>query len=216
MRWICWATGLLGVCSLLSLAAGLDSAYGWDGSCSNCSQNYTYGAPACGAPLFGFTPGCCEFPPSLCDNIWDGYCQEKARRSAFWQRFGTGRTTSCGPASTSYQSITIGPRPSSQPTPTPVARPAEHPVGTIPADPMESPAGSPRDGPGEPPIPVIIMPAEAPLPPEPGDLEEGPEEGPIALPPESQPPDESTRRWSPSWLPRSNARDERANWPRLR
>ena len=39
-----------------------------------------YGAPACTGPAYcgPLVPGCCEYAPSCrCDNIWDGYCQEK-------------------------------------------------------------------------------------------------------------------------------------------
>jgi hypothetical protein len=35
-----------------------------------------YCAPACASPCYGLVPGCCEFPPSCCDHVWDGYCQE--------------------------------------------------------------------------------------------------------------------------------------------
>ena len=37
-----------------------------------------YYAPACGCPSYGLmAPGCCEYPPSRCDHVWDGYCNER-------------------------------------------------------------------------------------------------------------------------------------------
>ena len=50
--------------------------------CGNQAMSMGYGgyagycAPACAAPSYGLVPGCCEFPPSCCDHVWDGYCQE--------------------------------------------------------------------------------------------------------------------------------------------
>lgn len=48
------------------------------------------GARACAGSYYGMQPGCCECPPSPCDNAWAGYCDEKAKCRAFWHRFGTG------------------------------------------------------------------------------------------------------------------------------
>jgi len=44
---------------------------------TGCRVSAAYGAAACCAPGYGFVPGCCEFPPSRCDHVWDGYCQER-------------------------------------------------------------------------------------------------------------------------------------------
>jgi hypothetical protein len=48
------------------------------------------GAPSCGCTL---VQGCCDHPFSCCDHVWDGYCQEKARRYAWWHQAWT-----CAPA----------------------------------------------------------------------------------------------------------------------
>ena len=47
-----------------------------------------YCAPACGAPAYSLAPGCCEFPPSCCENAWEGYCEERARTLALADRMG--------------------------------------------------------------------------------------------------------------------------------
>ncbi len=228
MRWICWAILSLAVCALVSAAAGTDSAYGGGGSCGSCEQNYSYYAPACASPFHGMVPGCCELPPSPCDNAWAGYCQEKARCRSFWHRLGTGGATHCGSAPTCCQSaptccqsVPTGCQPTSSAppqlytdsAPRPVVRVIEPPVGKATVGPARSSAAAAPGEIGETPAPMVpAESAEIPLPPEPAALDR-----PIALPPvPSRPPDDTTRRWSPSWLPRSNARNERAAWPRLK
>jgi len=53
---------------------------------------YSLCGPACFAPPgFCTAPGCCECPPSACDNAWDGYCQHKARWQAYFYQVGTPR-----------------------------------------------------------------------------------------------------------------------------
>lgn len=220
MRWICWAILSLAVCALVGAAAGTDPAYGGEGPCGSCEPNYSYYAPACASPFHGTVPGCCEFPPSPCDNAWAGYCQEKARCRSFWQRLGTGGATHCGSAPTGCQSAPTGCQPTSsapQPNidfaPRPVVRVIEPPVGKATVGPARSPAAAVRGEIGETSAPMVpTRPAEIPLPPEPADLDR-----PIALPPvPTRPADDTTRRWSPSWLPRINARNEQATWPRLK
>lgn len=49
-----------------------------------------FGAPACRGPIFGTEPGCCEHPPTPCDNAWAGFCQEKLKWRQFWHHVGTG------------------------------------------------------------------------------------------------------------------------------
>ena len=74
MRKKCWTVGALAAVLVVGLAADLQAA------CGHCGGggSVDYGAPACGAPGYGsLTPGCCEYPPSCCDNIWDGYCEER-------------------------------------------------------------------------------------------------------------------------------------------
>jgi hypothetical protein len=61
---------------LASLAAGGGPCWGDQVGCAGCGG---YSAPACAAPAYGLAPGCCELPPSCCDHVWDGYCQERAR-----------------------------------------------------------------------------------------------------------------------------------------
>ncbi|MGD0896866.1 MAG: hypothetical protein ABR915_03455 [Thermoguttaceae bacterium] len=40
--------------------------------------------PVCSAGPGYAVQGCCDHPISCCDHVWDGYCQEKARRLARW------------------------------------------------------------------------------------------------------------------------------------
>lgn len=90
MRWIRWASALLGVCGLVSAAAGFEPAYGPATTRPSCECYRTLGAPACASPFVGWAPGCCECPPSACDNAWAGYCDQKAKWKAFWYRVGSG------------------------------------------------------------------------------------------------------------------------------
>ncbi len=73
-----------------------------------CGHSADLGAEACGAPNYGtldLAPGCCEFSPSCCDDVWAGYCQERDDWKEFIpRRFrknqGTcacGATIPCGP-----------------------------------------------------------------------------------------------------------------------
>ena len=66
------------VCGLVSMAAGSGPCWGNHAGCAGCGAYGGYSAPACGAPGYGLAPGCCEFPPSCCQHVWDGYCQERA------------------------------------------------------------------------------------------------------------------------------------------
>lgn len=220
MRWICWASVPLAVWALANSAAGFDGLYGGGGSCASCEHQYTYGAPACAAPFYGFQPGCCEQPPSPCDNAWAGYCQEKARCRAFWYRLGTGgRVADCGSTCGGCQAIPGD----GQPTPADAepAAPAEPadavgaprpPVSISPSGSAAPPAPPPPGTPGWPGMPPAFTapggPAEPPLPPVPSQLE-----GPTAVPP---PPEsysqETTWRWDRFWLPRSSARAAQTEW----
>ncbi|MHC4177841.1 MAG: hypothetical protein ACYSWU_10055 [Planctomycetota bacterium] len=212
MRWIRWACVPLAVCVLTSTAAGIDFKYGsWSpwGSCGQRSS-YGYDAPACAAPYYGFQPGCCELPPSPCDNAWAGYCQEKARMRAFCHRLGTGGGTYCGPTSGSSQPMPAAVDPSVDPLPAGSHGPESPPVPRAPGQPP-APGGASLPSAPPPPGPPGGL-REAPLPPLPVDLEE-----PTALPPLPRPlPDETTRVWDRFWPPPGSARDQRADWPRLR
>jgi hypothetical protein len=48
-------------------------------------------------PVYSLSPGCCESRHHCFDNAWDGYCQERARRDAFWCKVGTGGSYSWTP-----------------------------------------------------------------------------------------------------------------------
>lgn len=67
----CWVlVGLIVAVSMVTAIAGE-----WN----------SLGAPACCGPSFGVTalqPGCCEFPPSCCRGVWEGYCENK--RAGGW------------------------------------------------------------------------------------------------------------------------------------
>jgi hypothetical protein len=71
--------GVFAVVTILALATAAMAA---EPCCGNQGMWTDYGAfggycaPACAAPAYGLVPGCCEFPPSCCDHVWDGYCQE--------------------------------------------------------------------------------------------------------------------------------------------
>jgi hypothetical protein len=95
MRWICLVSGVLLLCSLASPAAAIDLAWTTGTTCSGCGHCPTYWAAAGGGQFYGMVPGCCRYPPSACDNAWAGYCEEKARRQAFWYQLGTGGGSSC-------------------------------------------------------------------------------------------------------------------------
>jgi hypothetical protein len=132
---------------LLALAVLTSSAFGANysrsGSCASCERSSGYGASACAGPAgYNLAPGCCECPPSACDNAWAGYCQEKARWQAFWTRVGTPKakcgTAVCysdGPTPTSVtRSSPIGPQP--QPSAT---KPAPNGLQPIPEPPSAEP-----------------------------------------------------------------------------
>ena len=118
MRWIRWVFVPLAVCALISAVTGFNYTSVEGGTCASCRPCYGYGAPACAAPYFGWQPGCCELPPSPCDNAWAGYCQEKARCKAFWHRLGTGGRTCCSTQSGGCGPTAVSPKPLAQPVPT--------------------------------------------------------------------------------------------------
>jgi len=213
MRRICWACVVLAVVALSRPAAGFDSGYGWGKSCTSCEPCYTYGAPACGAPFFGWQPGCCQDPPSPCDNAWAGYCEEKARWRAFCYRLGTGGKASCGSMPADCQPMPAVLQPIAGPLPPPPAAPGRSLAPLAPGRVGQPPGAAPPGWRAQPPVTVGPGdPTAAPLPPAPADLQE-----PVALPPLPQPaPDETTRRRDWFWLPSGNARTQPANWTGLR
>jgi hypothetical protein len=133
MRWFAWASV---ICVFLLLNTTVANA-----GCANCGGNdagsyRAYCGPACFSPPgFCLAPGCCECPPSGCDNAWDGYCQEKARWQAFFARVGTPKVhcryvNSIIPAEACATDKTI--QPSAEPQPAPAAKPAAVPAGSAP------------------------------------------------------------------------------------
>jgi len=138
MRWLGWASAL----SLLLLVQSTIANAG----CISCNGNdgvsyRSYRGPACFAPPgYCLAPGCCECPPSACDNAWDGYCEEKAKWQAFFTQVGTPRTHCRGcllriPGGTCDSSPEI--QPVAEPQPKPAAK------STIPSVPPSPPVLSP-------------------------------------------------------------------------
>ena len=66
MRRMCW--GGIALAAMVSPALAFDARCGPPGGCGG----------------MGVAPGCCECPPTCCDNVWAGYCAEKARCHAMW------------------------------------------------------------------------------------------------------------------------------------
>jgi hypothetical protein len=93
MRCLCWASALLILLTVDSVFAA---------GCSSCNGNdytgyKTYRGSACYTPPgYCLAPGCCECPPSACDNAWDGYCEEKAKWQAYLSCAGVQRIHHCG------------------------------------------------------------------------------------------------------------------------
>ena len=93
MRSMCWVFAVLALCGLASAAAGVEPCCGSQATFSPYEGYAGYAASACAAPGYGMVPGCCELPPSCCDNVWDGYCQERGQRAC-----GFRRASRCHPA----------------------------------------------------------------------------------------------------------------------
>jgi hypothetical protein len=131
----------LGWASIVCLLLLVNSAIAKAG-CATCGGNdmgsyRAYRGPACFSPPgYCLAPGCCECPPSACDNAWDGYCEEKAKWQAFFARVGTPRPHCHGyislvPAEACSTSATVQPVPETQPKP--AAKSAIQPAQPIPA-----------------------------------------------------------------------------------
>jgi len=87
MKIISQLTVLAAAVAVVAISAGDSRA-----ECSSCDggPSHSFYAPACSGPMFGTVPGCCECPPSACDNAWDGFCQEKLYWKSLWYNIGTG------------------------------------------------------------------------------------------------------------------------------
>ncbi len=138
MRWLNWA-------SALGFLLVINAAFAYAG-CPTCGGNdmasyRSYRGPACFSPPgYGLAPGCCECPPSACDNAWDGYCEEKAKWQAFFARVGTPRVHYHGcpsmlPAETCSSPPTTPPIMETQPKPV-----AKSTVSPSPLPPVMSPS----------------------------------------------------------------------------
>jgi len=68
MRWICLAGLLIAVALAAPALAG--HHHQW------AAYSMGYGVPC---PVPCLAPGCCEHQTSCCENVWAGFCQEKAR-----------------------------------------------------------------------------------------------------------------------------------------
>ena len=64
------------ICLLSSATVAYGQYYGNHATFSGRGLDGGYAAPACGSPMYGLVPGCCEFPPSCCTHVWDGYCNQ--------------------------------------------------------------------------------------------------------------------------------------------
>jgi hypothetical protein len=120
----------------IALAAQADCGCG---GMSNRSYNSLSGPPCFSPPGCTSAQGCCECPPSACDNAWEGYCQHKAKWQAFFTKVGT------PPPSYYY-----GHR-GNYGTPTPAMR-------EIPADSVPSPKPAAAPETGKPPLPPAPTP----------------------------------------------------------
>ena len=77
MRLIHRVSAVLAVCTLVNAAAAFGPCCGGQSPFSGRGLDGGYSAPAYGGQTSGLVPGCCEFPPSCCANVWDGYCNEQ-------------------------------------------------------------------------------------------------------------------------------------------
>lgn len=207
MRWVCWVFVPLAVYGLTGPAAASEPAFGTDSPCVGCGHSYPYGAPACGVQFFGWRPGCCRCQPSVCDNAWAGYCQEKARWRALCYRVGTGGA-SCGEATApscyftpAESGAAAEPTPAGPDLPGPTPQPEEDSAAPLPPTLTEPPMpvdpfgpAQPSEPPLPPPIGEPLLPpgmGEPPPPPQPGGVKE-----PSALPPlPKRAPEETTLNW---------------------
>lgn len=97
MRSICLVLVVIACCAMITPAHAQHSSGGTNAPCS-CQQHHRgHVAAPCGVRQFGGVPGCCKSAPSCCDDIWAGYCQEKAARRARFQRSVCVQKATCCP-----------------------------------------------------------------------------------------------------------------------
>jgi hypothetical protein len=137
--------------TMLFVVVWVGAALGADSYCASCNgaskaaMMQAYGAPACCAPGYGMlVPGCCDCPPSCCDDAWAGYCEEKARVRAWLDSLGKPRCAVYTPARSA-------PRCAVETAPTAAERPIAEPGQLGPApQPSASEAADVPEAPDEP------------------------------------------------------------------
>ena len=136
MQRTCWAIALLATFGLIGPAAAAELVHPKGAPCTKCQKPHSFAAPACGGPVFGTAVGCCEQPPTACDNAWAGYCQEKQRWKAFWYRIGTGAGDRSRGRCVTYSAPCSSKMTSDQP-------PAKGPDQATPTAPLPAPTSVP-------------------------------------------------------------------------
>jgi hypothetical protein len=122
--------GIIIVSGLMWIVAGVAQAA--DCGCSSMSNRHYQSL--CGEPCFSppgcsTAQGCCDCPPSACDNAWDGYCEEKAKWQAFFAKVGAPKpkcyygNRGCGYCATPMRPVEEAPA-EATPTPATTPRPA--------------------------------------------------------------------------------------------
>ena len=155
MRLICWTSVLVSLVGLVAPAAGFEPDAGHFAA-SGIGQWNAYCAPACGAPAYGTVVGCCEYSPLYGDNAWAGYCQERARRRAFWENLFDDKHSTCRPSGgVCSPAAQYGPTPAEAAMPLTPSTPADPVVPSQPGMPIEVPPTGVTPGALEPiPAPV--------------------------------------------------------------
>ncbi len=192
MRWICWVFAPLAVLGTLGQATGLEPGGHGGRTCGSCEHHGGLSAPPCGVSFYGMTPGCCETPPSACDNAWAGYCDERAHWKSRWYRMASHPPQPTRPTRATCRSTVRS-------------------ISTVELQPPPKASAPPRPRPPVAEVPLIPVP-EAPLPPEPTVLPE-----PAGVD-EPGPPAQSDEPAEPSALPplpSAVSQDTTWNWDRL-
>ncbi|MGA2065633.1 MAG: hypothetical protein ABSG86_11715 [Thermoguttaceae bacterium] len=96
MRRASWMAVLGGMWILVGQAVAWEPGAGMPGC--PCRLGALCAPPCGGPPGYTLGPGCCDHPAGCCDHVWDGYCQEKARRLARWSHAGACRAGTAPPA----------------------------------------------------------------------------------------------------------------------
>jgi hypothetical protein len=147
MRRICLTLGASAVLLMVSPAASLEAG------CAKCGGSGGSRAGACGAPDYGsMSPGCCEHVPSGCENVWDGYCQERHCGWSFrlcWPSGWWPAGQTCEPPAAAPPTSATVPAPAA-PIPAPTAIPTPAPI-PAPAAPVPGATNTPQEKKVDPP-----------------------------------------------------------------